>query len=35
MFKVIMPKPVFKELEKIDKTNQRLIFEKIKDLQNV
>ncbi len=34
MFKIIIPKPVFKELEKIDKTNQKLIFEKIKDLEN-
>jgi len=34
MFKIIIPKPVFKELEKIDKTDQKLIFEKIKDLQN-
>ncbi len=34
MFKIIIPKPIFKELEKIDKTNQKLIFEKIKDLEN-
>ena len=34
MFKIIIPKPVFKELEKIDKTNQKLIFEKIKDLES-
>ena len=34
MFKIIIPKPVFKELERIDKTNQKLIFEKIKDLKN-
>ncbi len=34
MFKIIIPKPVFKELERIDKTNQKLIFEKIKDLEN-
>ena len=33
MFKIIIPKPVFKELEKIDKANQKLIFEKIKDLE--
>jgi len=31
MFKVIIPKAPFKELEKIDKINQKLIFEKIKD----
>ncbi|SHO80304.1 RelE/StbE replicon stabilization toxin [hydrothermal vent metagenome] len=34
MFKIIIPKSVFKELEKIDKNNQKLIFEKIKDLEN-
>ena len=33
MFKVIVPKATFKELEKIDTQNQRLIFEKIKDLE--
>jgi len=33
MFKVIVPKATFKELEKIDTPNQRLIFEKIKDLE--
>jgi len=33
MFKVIIPKVTFKELEKIDKQNQKLIFEKIKDLE--
>ncbi len=33
MFKVIVPKPALKELEKIDKQNQKLIFEKIKDLE--
>ena len=34
MFKVIVPKATFKELEKIDKQNQKLIYEKIKDLEN-
>ena len=33
MFKVIVPKATFKELEKIDIQNQKLIFEKIKDLE--
>ena len=33
MFKVIVPKATFKELEKIDTPNQNLIFEKIKDLE--
>ncbi len=33
MFKVIVPKAPFKELEKIDILNQKLIFEKIKDLE--
>ena len=33
MFKVIVPKATFKELEKIDISNQKLIFEKIKDLE--
>jgi len=33
MFKVIVPKTTFKELEKIDTLNQKLIFEKIKDLE--
>ncbi len=33
MFKVIVPKATFKELEKIDKQNQKLIYEKIKDLE--
>ncbi len=33
MFKIIVPKPALKELEKIDKQNQKLIFEKIKDLE--
>lgn len=34
MFKVIVPKIVFKELEKIDITNRQLVFDKIKDLEN-
>ena len=34
MFKVIVPKAAFKELEKIEKQNQKLIYEKIKDLEN-
>ena len=33
MFKVIIPKATFKELEKIDSLNQKLIFEKIKNLE--
>ena len=33
MFRVIIPKATFKELEKIDKQNQKLIYQKIKDLQ--
>ena len=33
MFRVIVPKATFKELEKIDTQNQKLIFEKIKDLE--
>jgi len=33
MFKVIVPKATFKELEKIDIQNQKFIFEKIKDLE--
>ncbi|EQB34300.1 hypothetical protein M947_11425 [Sulfurimonas hongkongensis] len=34
MFKIIVPKATFKELEKIDIKNQKLIFEKIKDLES-
>ncbi len=34
MFKVIIPKFALKELSKIDKKNQQLIFDKIKDLEN-
>ena len=33
MFKVIIPKATFKELEKIDFENQKLVFSKIKDLE--
>ena len=33
MFKVIVPKYTLKELAKIDKKNQQLIFDKIKDLE--
>jgi len=33
MFKVIIPKFALKELSKIDKENQQLIFDKIKDLE--
>ncbi len=34
MFQVIVPKYALKELLKIDKENQQLIFNKIKDLEN-
>jgi len=34
MYKVIIPKFALKELSKIDKTNQQLIFDKIKELEN-
>ncbi len=34
MHKVIIPKYALKELSKIDKENQQLIFNKIKDLEN-
>lgn len=34
MFKVIIPKAAFKELEKIDSQNQKLVFSKILDLEN-
>ena len=34
MFKVIIPKYVLKELSKVDKENQQLILNKIKDLEN-
>jgi len=33
MYKVIIPKFALKELSKIDKTNQQLIFDKIKELE--
>ena len=33
MFKIIIPNPTFKELEKIDSENQKLIYLKIKDLE--
>ncbi|WP_321778606.1 type II toxin-antitoxin system RelE/ParE family toxin [Sulfurimonas sp.] len=33
MFKVIIPKATFKELQKIDAENQKLVFYKIKDLE--
>ena len=33
MFKIILPKASFKELEKIDIENQKLIYSKIKDLE--
>jgi len=33
MFKVIIPKFALKELSKIDKTNQQLVFDKIKELE--
>lgn len=34
MYKVIIPKYALKELSKINKENQQVIFDKIKDLQN-
>ncbi|MDD2698015.1 MAG: type II toxin-antitoxin system RelE/ParE family toxin [Arcobacteraceae bacterium] len=34
MYKVIIPKFAIKELSVIDKENQQLIFNKIKDLEN-
>jgi len=33
MFRIIIPKATFKELEKIDAQNQQLIYTKIKDLE--
>ena len=33
MFKIIIPKATFKELEKIDPENQKLLYSKIKDLE--
>ena len=34
MYKVIVAEPALKELSKIDKSDQQLIFNKIKDLKN-
>lgn len=34
MYKIIIPKATFKELEKIDFENQKLIYSKIKDLES-
>ena len=34
MYKVIIPKFALKELSKIDKSDQQLIFDKIKELEN-
>ena len=33
MYQVVVPKHVLKELEKIDKPNQRLIYTKMRDLE--
>ncbi len=33
MYKIIVPKAVFKELEKIDKQDQHLVYNKIKELE--
>jgi len=33
MFKVIIPKATFKELEKIDYENQKIVYSKILDLE--
>jgi len=33
MYKIIIPKPALKELERIDAENQKLIYLKIKDLE--
>ncbi len=33
MFKIIIPKATFKELEKIDSENQKLVYSKIKNLE--
>lgn len=33
MYKVIVPKAAFKELEKLDKRNRRFVYEKIKELE--
>ena len=34
MYKVIIPKHAYKELSSINKKNQQLVFNKIKDLEN-
>ena len=34
MYEIIVPDFAYKELSKIDKENQQLIFDKIKDLKN-
>jgi mRNA interferase RelE/StbE len=34
MYKIIVAKIIFKELEKIDSINRQLVFDKIKDLEN-
>jgi len=34
MYKVVVPKPVLKELEKMTVQNQKLVFSKIRDLEN-
>ena len=33
MFKIIIPKAAFKELEKLDSENQKLVYTKIQDLE--
>jgi len=33
MFKIIIPKPVFKELEKLNTEDRRLVYSKIQDLE--
>ncbi len=33
MFKILIPKNTFKELEKIDSEDQKLVFSKIQDLE--
>ncbi len=33
MYKIIIPKATFKELERIDPVNQKLVYAKIKDLE--
>lgn len=33
MFKIIIPNAAFKELEKIDSQNQKLVYSKMQDLQ--